>query len=299
MIFEMRKVIAYILYFLYLPKIKQESRKSDSVLTIYGHDISRQAFEGLIKWLLKRDYVFINQIELYDYLHGKVSIGKKLVWLSFDDGWKSNYDNVFPILKKYNIPATIFVATKGIEDGYFWFNVAKENRKSPYYNEIQELWEMSNEKRVAIISKLERKTKHRVTMTHKELREMSESGLVYWGNHTDDHVMSDNCTIDELHNEILSCQKKMNLWTGVDCNFIYSYPNGNIDAKSENLIKNIGLKMAATTEMSRTYPTTNCFNIPRTEFKEACVAENILQIYNIWTPFFNKIKKVFRIVNKK
>ena len=128
---------------------------------------------------------------------------------------------------------------------------------------------------------------------------MTESGLVSWGNHTDDHVMSDNCTIEELKEEISLCQNKMNQWTGVDCNFIYSYPNGNIDTKSEGLIKEIGFKMAATTEMARTYPNTSCFNIPRTEFKEACVKENILQIYNIWTPFFDGVKKVLGITNKK
>lgn len=298
-VFDMRKVIAFILYLLYLPKIRRESRRTDSVLTIYGHDISRQAFEGLIEWLLKRDYVFINQYELLDYLNGKPNEGKKMVWMSFDDGWKSNYDNVFPVLKKYNIPATIFVATKGIEDGCFWFSVAMENREAPYYKEIQELWEMPNSNRVAIIQKLERKSKERKTMTTAELKEMTESGLVSWGNHTDDHVMSDNCTIEELKEEISLCQNKMNQWTGVDCNFIYSYPNGNIDTKSEGLIKEIGFKMAATTEMARTYPNTSCFNIPRTEFKEACVKENILQIYNIWTPFFDRIKMVLRIENTK
>lgn len=298
-VFNMRKVIAYILYLLYLPKIKRESKRTDSVLTIYGHDISRCAFEELVKWLLKRNYIFINQYELYDYLNGKVNNGKKLVWLSFDDGWKSNYDNVFPVLKKYDIPATIFVATKGIEDGYYWFNVAKENRDAPYYKEIQELWEMPNKDRVAIIQKLEQKSKVRKTMTPLELKEMTDFGLVSWGNHTDDHVMSDNCTIEELQGEILLCQKKMNQWTGVDCNFIYSYPNGNMDAQSENLIKSFGFKMAATTAMERTYPNTSSFNIPRTEFKEACVKENVLQIYNIWTPFFDRIKRMLRIVDKK
>lgn len=67
----MRKAIAFVLYWLYFLRIKREVKRTDSVLTIYGHDISREAFEGLVKWLLKRDYHFITQDELFDYLDGK------------------------------------------------------------------------------------------------------------------------------------------------------------------------------------------------------------------------------------
>ena len=284
---------------LYYFKVLQESKKMDSVLSIYGHDISKKNFEDLVNWLQKRNYEFITQYELQDYLNGKLPCNKKYVWMSFDDGWKSNYDNVFPVLKKYAVPATIFVATKGIEDGYFWFNKAFCNRKSIYYTEIQELWEMPNSKRVGIISKLPYERTVRKTMIPDELKEMTESGLVYWGNHTDDHVMSDNCTDEELATEIKICQEKMREWTGQDCNFIYSYPNGNIDDISEKIIKKLGFQMATTTEQDRIYPDTDIFRIPRMEFKDVSLTENILHIYGIWTPFFNKVKKLFGIKNKK
>lgn len=295
----MRDIIAKILYLLYYFKVLQESKKMDSVLSIYGHDISKKNFEDLVNWLQKRNYEFITQYELQDYLNGKLPCNKKYVWMSFDDGWKSNYDNVFPVLKKYAVPATIFVATKGIEDGYFWFNKAFCNRKSIYYTEIQELWEMPNSKRVGIISKLPYERTVRKTMIPDELKEMTESGLVYWGNHTDDHVMSDNCTDEELATEIKICQEKMREWTGQDCNFIYSYPNGNIDDISEKIIKKLGFQMATTTEQDRIYPDTDIFRIPRMEFKDVSLTENILHIYGIWTPFFNKVKKLFGIKNKK
>ncbi len=295
----MRKIIAYILYIIYLPKIIKESKRCDSLLTIYGHDISLNSFENLIKWLLKKDYYFISCYELFDYINGNLSDKKKYVWLSFDDGWKSNYNNVFPILKKYNIPATIFVATKGIEDGYFWFNKARYNRNSIFYKDIKELWEMPNQNRVEIIEKLEMKKDYRLTMNPDELKEITSSGLICWGNHTNDHVMSDKCKEDELKNEIFLCNEKIKQWTGKDSNFIYSYPNGNFDGNSERIVREMGFKMATTTEMDRTFKNTNPFSIPRTEFKEVSLKENILHIYNIWTPFFDKLKRTFNIQSKK
>ena len=259
----MREIIAKILYLIYYFKVRQESKRTDSILSIYGHDISRKNFEDLVKWLLKRNYKFITPCELQNYINGKLPCNKKYVWMSFDDGWKSNYDNVFPVLKKYAVPATIFVATKGIEDGYFWFDKAFENRGSQYYDEIQELWEMPNRKRVEIINKLPYKMTVRKTMIPKELKEMTESGL------------------------------------DVDCNFIYSYPNGNIDDRSEKTIKELGFQMATTTEQSRIYPDIDIFRIPRMEFKDVSLTENILHMYGIWTPFFNRMKQALGIKNKK
>jgi peptidoglycan/xylan/chitin deacetylase (PgdA/CDA1 family) len=35
--------------------------------------------------------------------------GKNIVAITFDDGYKSDYEIVYPLLKKYNVPATLFI----------------------------------------------------------------------------------------------------------------------------------------------------------------------------------------------
>ena len=57
--------------------------------------------------------------EMVDLIVNKKRIPHKTVSITFDDGYKNNYLCAYPILKKYNFPATIFIITSVVgEDEY-------------------------------------------------------------------------------------------------------------------------------------------------------------------------------------
>jgi peptidoglycan/xylan/chitin deacetylase (PgdA/CDA1 family) len=70
-----------------------------------------ETFEGQMKYLHDNGYYTATLPELEQYIKGKLDLPAKTVVITFDDGFKSNYVYAYPILKKYNQKAGIFVIT--------------------------------------------------------------------------------------------------------------------------------------------------------------------------------------------
>ena len=62
-------------------------------------------------YLKENGYTTIAPGELYDSLANGTELPEKPVLITFDDGYEDNYQNAYPILKKYGFKATIFVIT--------------------------------------------------------------------------------------------------------------------------------------------------------------------------------------------
>ena len=73
-------------------------------------------FEGLIKYLKKHNYTFLNYDEYLFQKNNNTDRRSRLICLSFDDGYLDNYVFVHPLLKKYDIKATIFVSPEYVQD---------------------------------------------------------------------------------------------------------------------------------------------------------------------------------------
>jgi peptidoglycan/xylan/chitin deacetylase (PgdA/CDA1 family) len=72
--------------------------------------VSPAAFERHLRYFSKKGYRFLTLSELYDHWEELHRCRKRLVVLTFDDGYRDNYECLFPLLEKYEARATIFVS---------------------------------------------------------------------------------------------------------------------------------------------------------------------------------------------
>jgi peptidoglycan/xylan/chitin deacetylase (PgdA/CDA1 family) len=102
---------------------------------IYRLDLSvtPAAFEAQMEYLAAEGYHPIRVSDLADHLLNGTLLPPKPIVLTFDDGYDDNYENAFPVLKKYKFPATFFVITQFVDD------------KKPAYMTWDQLEEMAIE----------------------------------------------------------------------------------------------------------------------------------------------------------
>lgn len=72
-------------------------------------EISPERFEEQIKRLNLEGYTTVTMHDLVDYVENGKELPEKPICITFDDGYLSNYEIAYPILKQYDMKATIFV----------------------------------------------------------------------------------------------------------------------------------------------------------------------------------------------
>ncbi|PIR03760.1 MAG: hypothetical protein COV59_03745 [Candidatus Magasanikbacteria bacterium CG11_big_fil_rev_8_21_14_0_20_39_34] len=79
--------------------------------------VKEETFRKQMEYLHKKGFHVISLRELLEKLRNQEDISN-CVSITIDDGYKDNYTIAYPILKKYNFPATIFVITDLIGKTY-------------------------------------------------------------------------------------------------------------------------------------------------------------------------------------
>jgi peptidoglycan/xylan/chitin deacetylase (PgdA/CDA1 family) len=82
-----------------------------------GTEITPAAFEAQMKQLKDAGITVISLQDLLAWKRGEKNIPPRCAVITFDDGWKSQYEVAWPILKKFGYPVTMFIYTEGVRGG--------------------------------------------------------------------------------------------------------------------------------------------------------------------------------------
>ena len=96
---------------LYYHSVKESA---DNEVTITPEMLRTQ-----LKYIHNQGYVTLTTSDLKAYILNDSPVPEKSILITFDDGYMDNYYNAFPILKDFNMVATIFCITSDLDGSYY------------------------------------------------------------------------------------------------------------------------------------------------------------------------------------
>lgn len=191
------------------------------------------SFEAQMSFI-SRFYRCVSENEVLESIANGGMIHDHSVWVTFDDGYRDVYQNAYPVLKKYSVPATIFIATGYINKQVIpWDDYAAKAIRKTTLKKIEFVWgkreyalflRTEKEKTAAINSlwkilgtrslanndylttltsllKVKIEDIDDLFMSWGQIKEVSENGLSI-GAHTMSHKILSNLSKDEVAKEI-------------------------------------------------------------------------------------------------
>lgn len=76
--------------------------------------VSPKDFEAQIRYLVEKGFTFLLARDVEQAVREHRALPQKAVAITLDDGYKDNFEQAFPILRRYKVPATIFLVTSTV-----------------------------------------------------------------------------------------------------------------------------------------------------------------------------------------
>ncbi len=250
--------------------------------------IPRDVFEAHIKFI-KNNF---KTVSMFDGLKGLEKNDSKEIYatINLDDGYRDNYLYAYPILKKYNVPATIFLTTDFIGKTHrFWWDRVGDiifslksktveiemDSKKTYFNLngwkerkttsdiINRTLRDKNEKeRERFIEDLEgrfsvKRNGSSTMLDWDEVRKM-HGRLVSFGAHTKTHPNLCLLKDEGVLKEVIESKKEIEKRLGVEVGE-FLYPFGAFDERIRALVEQAGFKCARATSWGFNHKKTHRF----------------------------------------
>ena len=177
--------------------------------------ISTITFMQQMEYLVN-NYLIISIDHLVEMLRNGERISPKVVAVTIDDGFLDVYENAYPIFIRYNIPATIFLPVKFINNN----SLQEENHLLPQ-NKF---------------------------LTWDQIREMSNNGCSF-GSHTVSHISLGKLSNSQIQYELETSKTRIEMELGKNVTG-FAYPYGtyrDFNPKIERLVEEAGYSWAVST----------------------------------------------------
>jgi peptidoglycan/xylan/chitin deacetylase (PgdA/CDA1 family) len=258
--------------------------------------LNPQQFETQIAYLC-RNFEILSLDVIAQYIHQQRTLPQKAVAITFDDGYSDNYHNAFPILKKYSIPATIFLLVGHIEkDNLFWWdkisyaihyaqvtqlsikglgsyslrsNAEKAKATISIVGHLRQISEAEKNRIVDSImalcqTEIPDGLAKRLILSWDQVKEMSDAGISF-GAHTMNHPILTRLSVEQAREQI--CDSKRIIEEKLGRNITsFSYPNGKTGDYNETVVKMVeraGFECAVTVIPRLVSPTVSPYQIGR------------------------------------
>jgi len=262
-----------------------------------GMYVTTASFEKQVSFLKKRFRVvfiedLVKKIQRRENIDGLCAI-------TFDDGWLDNYIEAFPVLKKHQVPSTVFLSTGFVStDRIFWpeeicYFLDRHREENPaiegaplslaiFCREISKFHPYDRgeflDRSIEILKRypvnerddilkyfrcmFTKEPVPRQMLSWDESREMLMSGLVRFGSHTVNHEILDQISLQKAEEEILQSRKEIenNLGVTPEC---FAYPNGNLTPELKGILVRNGYIGAVITRKGFVGNDCDLFEIPR------------------------------------
>lgn len=286
-----RKLASILLRATLIPFFIRESIQKKKVTIIFYHNIKPDIADNHFR-ILKSKY---NVISLKDYVKAK-KLGKdnelptKSLIITFDDGYKSNYE-LIPILKKYKIPVTIFLCSGIVgTKRHFWDKRIIINNKREYLKNIPD------EQRLEILRKFgfkeKEKFKDRQALSKNEIEEMKN--IVDFQSHGMFHSILTKCSTKRSYKEILQSKIDLEKNYGLKI-YALSYPSGDYSDREVSMAKKAGYECAVTVDLGFNSQSTDLFRLRRICIKgDGDTNELLVKTSGLWDCLWGYIMKILK-----
>lgn len=235
--------------------------------------ISDGLFAEYIKILFEMTEV-LDSKKFVDWIFGRHKAKKACSLITFDDGWKDVVDFAAEPLKKFGLPAIVFVCPASIESGEktLWFEESyrlilksvKERKTLSFFEEGRTPKEIAKK----TLEKLKRKSRaerKEIVLKLRESVKVSDEPprLLCWDDlkkliaigvephcHTLTHEILTCLSDSEIQANLEECKRLMLERVGFSPKLL-AYPNGEADERVAKVVKSCGFEVAFTTQDAR------------------------------------------------